>query len=81
MKKIYLLCIATVGLLMFNFNAYSENSLPSIKEYRNKYSALVDKWNKEKDVISRLELRIQIENLKKDNLTLFKKKYYRPVKK
>jgi hypothetical protein len=80
MKKIYLLCIATVGLLMFNFNAYSEDSLSSIKEYRNKYSALVDKWNKEKDVISRLELRTQIEKLKKDNLILFKK-YYRPVKK
>lgn len=72
MKKLYLLGAATLGLLLV-FSAYPQNSLSSIGEYRKAYTALVEKWNKETNAITRLELRAQIEQLKKDNLVLFKK--------
>ena len=72
MKKIYLLIVAALGFLVFS--AYSQNTYTSIVEYRKVYNSLVEKWDKETNVVSRLELRQQIEQLKKDNLSLFIKK-------
>lgn len=72
MKKIFLLGAAALGLLVLS--SYSQNSLPTISEYRKTYTALAQKWEKETNAVTRFELRQEIEQLKKDNLSLFVKK-------
>lgn len=69
MKKLYLLGAATLVIMVFS--AYPQNSSSSIGEYRKTYTTLVEKWKQETNVVVRIELRQQIEQLKKDNLTLF----------
>lgn len=72
MKKIYLLGAALGFLLVLS--AYPQNNFTTVSEYRKTYSSLVEKWNTETNAIVRLELRQQIEKLKKNNLSLIVKK-------
>lgn len=71
MKKLYLLGAATLVIMVFS--AYPQNSASSVGEYRKTYTTLVEKWKQETNVFTRLEIDQQIEQLKKDNLTLFVK--------
>lgn len=71
MKNLIAIVLATLGLLMFS--SYSQPTYSSVGEYRKAYSTLVEKWNKETNVIARFEVRQQIEQLKKDNKSLFVK--------
>lgn len=61
------------NLCLLTLTAAGLQKEKSIETYRKNYTSFVSKWKKEKDVEKKKILRQQIEQLKENNLHLFKK--------
>jgi hypothetical protein len=61
------------NLCLLTLTAAGLQTEKSIETYRKNYTSLVSKWKKEKDVEKKKILRQQIEQLKENNVHLFKK--------
>lgn len=61
------------NLCLLTLTAAGFQTEKSIETYRKNYTSLVSKWKKEKNVEKKKILRQQIEQLKENNVHLFKK--------